>query len=325
MTAVAPYGSWESPIDAAAIARSWIAPAEVQADGDTLWWLEQRPAESGRQVACRWEPGGKITTVTPDGFSARSTVHEYGGGAYLARGGTAWFSGFADQRLYRQAPGGAPVPVSPAPATPGGLRYADPCLTPDGAWLICVRERHAADGSGTVTNDLVAAPAGRGDQAEPRVLAGGRDFYDDFGAGASYFGIADAEALARDMHNFESGYIPRLFGGDPGALRERSPIRFTERLSCPVILLQGLDDAIVPPAQARAMAAALDASGIPYSYLGFEGEQHGFRRAENLQRAVEAELFFYGAIFGFAVADDIEPVQIHHLSSPVSRTGGRQA
>jgi dipeptidyl aminopeptidase/acylaminoacyl peptidase len=107
----------------------------------------------------------------------------------------------------------------------------------------------------------------------------------------------------------------RLFGGDSAVLRERSPIRCVERLSCPVILLQGLDDAIVPPAQAQAMTAVLDARKIPYAYLGFEGEQHGFRRAENLQRAVEAELFFYGAIFGFALADPVEPVEIHHLPS----------
>ena len=125
------------------------------------------------------------------------------------------------------------------------------------------------------------------------------------------------------MHKFESRYIARLFGGDSEVLRERSPIRFTERLSCPVILLQGLDDAIVPPAQAEAMTAVLDANEIPYSYLGFEGEQHGFRRAENLQRAVEAELFFYSAIFGFPLGDAVEPVEIHHLPSSISRVGGR--
>jgi dipeptidyl aminopeptidase/acylaminoacyl peptidase len=665
MRAVAPYGSWKSPIEAAAVARAWVVPTEVQADGDALWWLEQRPAEGGRHVACRWEPGGEITTVTPPGFSARSTVHEYGGGAYLVSGGTAWFSGFADQRLYRQAPAGPPEPVSPPPATPGGLRYADACIAPDEAWLICVRERHDGTDSAVVTNDLVAVPADGDGSAEPWVLSCGRDFYaaprlspdgqqlawlqwdhpnmpwdgtelwvadlcaagtaagggpmlkearrvaggpeesvcqpawspggsllfisdrngwwnlyrtnpgrattgqarpeplasmaaefaipqwwfglssyafladgriacsyglgaasrigllvpgsgrveplaldhpltnfawlrgfgsriacvaggpstppavvvidpasggvevlrrgcerefdpgfvsmpcpmefptgaaaqpvahalfypptnpdyagpagerppllvmahggptgqtntllrpdiqyftsrgfavvdvdyrgstgygrayrqslyghcgisdvadcvsaarhlvaegavdatrlairggsaggyitlcalvfyDDFGAGASYFGIADAEALARDMHKFESRYIARLFGGDSAVLRERSPIRCVERLSCPVILLQGLDDAIVPPAQAQAMTAVLDARKIPYAYLGFEGEQHGFRRAENMQRAVEAELFFYGAIFGFALADPVEPVEIHHLPS----------
>jgi len=150
-------------------------------------------------------------------------------------------------------------------------------------------------------------------------------FYDDFGAGASYFGIADAETLAGGMHKFESHYIARLFGGEPRVMRERSPIHFTERLSSPVILLQGLDDPIVPPAQAQAMTAILDNKQIPYAYLGFEGEQHGFRRAENLQRAAEAELFFYSAIFGFDLADPIEPVEIHHLSPAISHMDGRLA
>jgi dipeptidyl aminopeptidase/acylaminoacyl peptidase len=672
MTAVAPYGSWRSPIEAAAVARGWIGPSEIQVDGDALWWLEHRPDEGGRQVVCCREPGGAVITVTPPGFSARTTAHEYGGGACLVRGGTAWFSSFADQRLYRQAPGGAPEPVSPVPAVPGGLRYADACITPDGAWLVCVRERHEGDDSGKVVNDLVAVPADGDGSAGPWVLSSGRDFYaaprlspdgrylawlqwdhpnmpwdgtelwvaklsadgeaaggepalstarrvaggpeesvcqpawspggslhfisdrsgwwnlyrvnsqavsdqpeveplapmaaefaipqwwfglssyaflpggriacsygqgamarigvivpgtgqvepltlavpltsfgwvrgcgsqiacvaggpatpaavvlidpgsgavevlrrghelefdpglvsmpraiefstgaraqpvahalyyppanpgyagppgdrppllvmahggptgqtnttlrldiqyftsrglavvdvdyrgssgygrayrqslyghsgvddvadcvgaarhlagtgavdggrlairggsaggyitlcalvfhDDFAAGASYFGIADAEVLARDMHKFESRYVIRLFGADPGVMRDRSPIRFTGRLSCPVILLQGLDDAIVPPAQAQMMTAALDGKGIPYSYLGFEGEQHGFRRAENLQRAVEAELFFYSAILGFDLADPVEPVEIHHLSRPASHLTGR--
>ena len=672
MTTVASYGSWNSPIEAAWVAGSWIAPLEIQVDGDVLWWLEQRPAEGGRQVACRRDPDGTCTTITPPGFSSRTRVHEYGGGAYLVHQGTAWFSSFADQRLYRQASGGLPTPVTPPPATPSGLRYADACVTPDGAWLACVRECHGGDDSANVVNELVAVPAQANGPVEPWVLCSGRDFYaaprlspdgcqlawlqwdhpnmpwdgtelwvadlsvaeraaggglalrearrvaggpeesvcqpvwgpggrlhfisdrtgwwnlyrvnpgpaargeadveplaamaaeftipqwwfglssytflpdgriactygrgpvshlgllrpgsgrveplaldlpftsfgwlrgfgsqiacvargpatpsavvlidpgsgavevlrsgrelevdpgfvsmprpvefptsshpqpvahalyyppanpdhagppgerppllvmahggptgqtstvlrldiqyftsrgfavvdvdyrgssgygrayrqglygrcgvddvadcvaaarhlaaagavddrrlairggsaggyitlcalvfyDDFGAGASYFGIADAEAMARDTHKFESRYIARLFGGGPGVLRERSPIHVAERLSCPVILLQGLDDPIVPPAQPEAMTAVLDAKQIPYAYLGFEGEQHGFRRAENLQRAVEAELFFYSAVFGFDLADPVEPVEIHHLSS-VSPMSGR--
>jgi dipeptidyl aminopeptidase/acylaminoacyl peptidase len=671
MTAIAPYGSWESPIDAALVAGGGTTPLEIQVDGDVLWWLEQRPAEDGRQVACRREPGGTFTTVTPPGFNARTTVHGYGGGSYLVRQGTVWFSGFADQRLYRQAPGAAPEPLTPPPTAPGELRYADACITPDGSWLACVRERH---GGGTVSNELVAVPAGGDGSAEPVVLVGGRDFYaaprlgpngrqlawlqwdhpnmpwdgtelwvadlsvgdraawggpvlrearrvaggpeesvcqpawdpagdlhfisdrtgwwnmyqvsgevarggqaeaeplapmaaefaipqwwfglsgyaflpdgriacaygrgpvshlgllapgagrveplaldapftsfawlralgsqiacvaggpsaapavvladpasgrveivrrgrelefeptfislprpvefgtgpdrrqsahalyyppanphyagpagerppllvmahggptgqtsslfrpdiqfftsrglavadvdyrgssgygrtyrqrlygrcgvddvadcvnaarhlaaagavdgsrlairggsaggyltlcalvfyDDFAAGASYFGIADVEALAAGMHKFESRYVARLFGGGPEVFRERSPIHFSGRLSCPVILLQGLEDAIVPPTQAQAMAAVLDAKQIPYCYLAFEGEQHGFRRAETLRRALEAELFFYSAIFGFYLEDRVEPTEIHHLSS-VSSVSGRSA
>jgi len=184
----------------------------------------------------------------------------------------------------------------------------------------CVSAARYLAATGTVDGGRLAI---RGGSAGGYITLCALVFYDDFAAGASYFGIADAEVLARDMHKFESRYIIRLFGADPGVMRERSPIRFTGQLSCPVILLQGLDDAIVPPAQARMMTAALDGNGIPYSYLGFEGEQHGFRRAENLQRAVEAELFFYSAILGFDLADPVEPVEIHHLSRPVNDLTGR--
>jgi dipeptidyl aminopeptidase/acylaminoacyl peptidase len=141
-------------------------------------------------------------------------------------------------------------------------------------------------------------------------------FRDDFAAGASYFGVADAEALARDTHKFESRYLDRLIGPWPDAAelyRQRSPIHHTSRLSCPVILLQGLEDEVVPPAQAEAMAAALDARRIPYAYVAFPGEQHGFRRAEHIRRAVEAELYFYSRVFGFDLADPVDSVPIAHL------------
>jgi dipeptidyl aminopeptidase/acylaminoacyl peptidase len=141
-------------------------------------------------------------------------------------------------------------------------------------------------------------------------------FTDEFAAGASYYGVADAAALARDTHKFESRYLDRLIGPWPeteALYRERSPIHFTDRLSCPVILLQGLEDEVVPPAQAELMAAALDAKGIPYAYLPFEGEQHGFRQAAHIRRALEAELYFYGRVFGFTLADPVEPVPIAHL------------
>jgi dipeptidyl aminopeptidase/acylaminoacyl peptidase len=141
-------------------------------------------------------------------------------------------------------------------------------------------------------------------------------FRDDFAAGASYYGVADAEALARDTHKFEARYLDRLIGPWPEAAelyRQRSPIHFTDRLSCPVILLQGLEDEVVPPAQAEAMAAALDAKDIPHAYLAFPGEQHGFRRADHIRRAIEAELYFYGRVLGFDLPDPVEPVPIAHL------------
>jgi dipeptidyl aminopeptidase/acylaminoacyl peptidase len=646
MLQVAPYGSWRSPISAELVAAGGVALEEVKVAGDAVRWLEGRPLEGGRRVVCGVAPGGggEPEDLTPEGFNVRTRVHEYGGGSWAVHGDILFFANFDDQRLYRQDPGSPPRPITPEPPTLAAHRYADAAITPDGRVLVCVRERHEADG---VINELVTLPA---DGSEPpAVLAGGRDFYasprlspdgrrlawlewdhpnmpwdgtelkvaelsagvpvgeprreaggpdesifqpewspggtlhfvsdrtgwwnlyriqdgqvealapmqeefghpqwvfglaryaflpggriacihglgplqrlgvldpdghladldlpftafyppqlravgdrlacvagsptrdaavvlidpaggqvevlrqsgdqeldpgylsvprqiefpteggqtayalyyppanrdftgpdgerppllvtshggptaevvslladgyqfftsrgiavvdvdyggstgygrayrqrlagrwgivdvddcvaaarfladggevdprrlairggsaggyttlcaltfrDLFAAGASYYGVADAEALARDTHKFESRYLDRLIGPWPQAAelyRQRSPIHHTERLSCPVILLQGLEDEVVPPAQAERMAAALDAKGIPHAYLAFPGEQHGFRRSENIKRAVEAELYFYSRVFGFELADPVEPVPIAHL------------
>jgi len=141
-------------------------------------------------------------------------------------------------------------------------------------------------------------------------------FRDVFHAGASYFGVSDLEALTRETHKFESRYLDRLVGPYPerrDLYQARSPINFTDRLSCPVILFQGLEDKVVPPNQAELMVQALRAKGLPVAYIAFEGEQHGFRRAENIKRALEAELYFYSRIFNFELADAIEPVPIENL------------
>jgi len=141
-------------------------------------------------------------------------------------------------------------------------------------------------------------------------------FHDVFKAGASHYGIGDLMALAGDTHKFESRYVDRLVGPLPeaeGLWRDRSPINHTDRLNCPVIFFQGLDDKVVPPNQAEAMVAALRTKGIPVAYVPFEGEGHGFGKAENIKRALEGELYFYGKVFGFTPADEIEPVEIENL------------
>jgi dipeptidyl aminopeptidase/acylaminoacyl peptidase len=641
----APYGSWSSPISAELVAAGGVSLDEVRVAGGAVHWIEGRPLEGGRQVVCRAVRGQPAQDLVPEGFNARTRVHEYGGGAYAVTDGALCFSNFADQRLYRLDPGaGRPRPITPEPPAPAAHRYADASPTPDGRRLVCVRERH---GHGRVDNELVAVPADGG--GPPVVLAAGRDFYasprvspdgrrlawlewdhpnmpwdgtelkvatlagdglagdpvtvaggpeesvfqpawnpdgvlhlvsdrtgwwnlyrvgpsglealapaeqefghpqwvfglstyaflpggriacihgrgpmqrlgilepdgalhdlelpftsfyppqlravgdrlaciaggptqaaavvvidpatggvhvlrssedreldpgyltvpepiefpteggrtahalyyppanrdakgpegerpplvvashggptagvtstlhvgyqfftsrgiavvdvdyggstgygrayrgrldgqwgivdvddcvaaaryladrgdvdparlairggsaggyttlcaltfrDAFTAGASYYGVADLARLARDTHKFESRYLDRLIGPWPQAealYRERSPIHFTDRLSCPVILLQGLEDEVVPPAQAEMMAAALDAKAIPYAYLPFPGEQHGFRQAAHIRRALEAELYFYGRVFGFDLADQVDPVPIAHL------------
>ena len=130
-------------------------------------------------------------------------------------------------------------------------------------------------------------------------------------------GIGDVflEALARDTHKFEARYLDGLVGpypDDRATYVERSPIHHTDRLSCPIIIFQGLEDAVVPPSQAEMMVEALRAKGLPFAYLAFEGEQHGFRQAATIKRVVEAELSFYAQIFGFELSDSVDPVPIEN-------------
>jgi dipeptidyl aminopeptidase/acylaminoacyl peptidase len=645
---VLPYGSWPSPITAASLVEQAVSLGQIEVDGERVYWLEGRPSEGGRQVVVTWAPGEEPHDVFGSEWSARTTVHEYGGGAYAAAGGTVFFSHFPDQRLYRVDPGQDPRPLTPEPPEPMAFRHADTQVSPDGRELVCVRERHV---DGVVVNDIVLVDAvnggeptelvsgadffsaprfsadgrrlawlcwchphmpwdgtelwdgefaedglagpehiaggpeesisqprwspdgvlhwvsdrtgwwnlyandedgdGGGDAARPlapldaeftgpdwvfgqstygflsdgrlfvtwwqRALANigaldpasgvlqrwdvpytavgavrpygdgavavvasatdepavvvfdgdgavtdtlrrsrpatpgsgyisaaqpiefstedgqtahalwyepvnqdaegpdkelpplvvmshggptssaspalnlstqfwtsrgfavvdvdyggstgyGREyrqrlngrwgivdvddcvnaarhlaseglvdgnrlairggsaggyttlcaltFRQDFSAGASYFGVADAEALAIETHKFESRYLDGLIGPYPEAkdlYRERSPIHYADRLSAPLILFQGLEDRIVPPDQAEVMVEAMRLRGLPFAYVAFEGEQHGFRRAENIIRSIEAELWFYGRVLGFEPADSIEPVPAENL------------
>ena len=141
-------------------------------------------------------------------------------------------------------------------------------------------------------------------------------FRDTFKAGASYYGVSDPEGLVLDTHKFESRYLDSLIGPYPeraDIYRRRSAIHHAGQLNCPVIFFQGLEDEVVPPDQAERMVSALDANGIPVAYIVFEGEQHGFRQAENIQSALEAELYFYGRVFGFTPDDDLLPIRIDNL------------
>jgi dipeptidyl aminopeptidase/acylaminoacyl peptidase len=142
-------------------------------------------------------------------------------------------------------------------------------------------------------------------------------FHDDFAAGTSRYGISDLEPFATgDTHKFESRYEHTLIGPWPeqsDLYRARSPIHAVDLLSTPMLLLQGAEDVVVPPSQAEIMVEALAAKGLPYAYLVFDGEQHGFRKAETIQRAVEAELSFYGQVLGFEPAGDVPVLAIENL------------
>ncbi|HKR59886.1 MAG TPA: S9 family peptidase [Pyrinomonadaceae bacterium] len=141
-------------------------------------------------------------------------------------------------------------------------------------------------------------------------------FRDTFRAGASHYGVSDAEALATETHKFESRYLDKLFGPYPerrDVYHDRSPINFIERLSCPVIFFQGLEDRVVPPNQAEMMVEALEKKGVPVAYVSFAGEQHGFRQAQNIKRSLDGELYFYSRVFGFELAERVEPIEISNL------------
>jgi dipeptidyl aminopeptidase/acylaminoacyl peptidase len=139
-----------------------------------------------------------------------------------------------------------------------------------------------------------------------------------FRAGASLYGVADLELMAQQTHKFESRYLEHLIGPYPASrdlYYERSPIHFADDISAPMILLQGLDDKVVPPNQAEMMIPVLASNGVPYAYVAFEGEGHGFRKGENVKRAYEAELYFYSRVFGFELADELEPITIENLAT----------
>jgi len=144
-----------------------------------------------------------------------------------------------------------------------------------------------------------------------------------FKAGASYYGISDLETMAGETHKFESRYLDKLIGAYPArrdVYRARSPIHFIDRLACPLIFFQGLEDEVVPPNQAQMMADALRARGVPVALLTFEGEQHGFRKAETIVRCLEAELYFYSAVFGLVPTDRLSPVTIENLDQWKARS-----
>ena len=137
--------------------------------------------------------------------------------------------------------------------------------------------------------------------------------HDTFSAGGSFFGVADLAALAQDTHKFESRYCDLLIGRYPEDIeiyQERSPINSIDKIKKPLLILQGLEDLVVPPSQSEAVFEALKKNGIPVTYIAFEGEQHGFRRAATIERALSAELSFYGRVFGYEPADRIKAIEI---------------
>jgi len=166
-----PHGAWPSPITAEMVVAASVSLGEVLLDGPDVCWSELRPADGGRVQVVRRTPDGTAHDLLPEGWSARTRVHEYGGGAWLVDDGWLYFASWADQRLHRlPVTGGEPEPITPEPPTPMAWRYAD--IRRHGEHLICVRERH--DTGGEPANEIVAIPVDGSD--DPQVLVTGPDF-----------------------------------------------------------------------------------------------------------------------------------------------------
>ncbi|KQW37825.1 S9 family peptidase [Rhizobacter sp. Root404] len=245
----------------------------------------------------------------PDGERPPLIVITHGGPTGTTDAGFKWSIQFWTSR------GFAVVDVNYGGSSGYGRAYR---ARLDGQWgVIDVDDAiHAARfliARGDVDADRIAI---RGGSAGGYTTLSALTFRHFFKAGASHYGIGDLETLATATHKFESRYLDRLIGPYPAQralYRARSPVHHTTQLSSPMILFQGAEDKAVPPSQAQAMYDAVAAKGLPVAYLLFEGEQHGFRRASTIRRVLEAELFFYGRVFGFAPADAIEPVEIRNL------------
>ena len=177
----------------------------------------------------------------------------------------------------------------------------------------CVNAARYLIGRGDVDKERVAITGG---SAGGYTTLAAITFRDLFRAGTSHFGVSDLESLLEGIHKFDTNSLRGLVGPYPLFRKryvERSPINFVEQIDCPVLLFQGLEDTIIPPDQSEMMFNELRARGIPTAFVTFEGEGHGFVQSENIKRAMEVELYFYSRVFGFQLADPIEPVKIENM------------
>jgi dipeptidyl aminopeptidase/acylaminoacyl peptidase len=267
------------------------------------------PTEGGKKAHAFYYPPTNRDFTAPEGELPPLLVLSHGGPT------SATSNAFSLSIQYWTSRGIGVLDVNYGGSTGYGREYRQRL---NGEWGIvdvddCVNGARYLVERGEVDGERLAI---RGGSAGGYTTLNALTFRDTFKAGASYYGICDLEAMARDTHKFESRYLDTMVGPFPeraDLYRERSAIYHTDRLSCPIILLQGLEDKVVPPNQSEMMRDALRAKGLPVAYLAFEGEQHGFRRAETIKRATEAELYFYSRIFGFPLADKIEPVEIENL------------
>ena len=268
------------------------------------------PTEHNRTAYGLFYPPTNADYVAPQGERPPLVVKSHGGPTSAAQ--TA-----LDLRIqYWTSRGFAVLDVNYGGSSGYGRAYRQRL---NGHWGIvdvddCVNGAHSLVARGEVDAERLTITGG---SAGGYTTLCALTFRNTFRAGASHYGISDLEALARDTHKFESRYPDNLVGPYPerqDVYQARSPVHFTHQLSCPLIVFQGAEDTIVPPNQAELMVAALRAKGLPVAYVLFAGEQHGFRKAENIKRALDGELYFYSRIFGFSLAEAVKPLTIENLS-----------
>jgi len=267
------------------------------------------PTEGGLTAHALFYPPANRDFEAPEGELPPLVVHSHGGPTGAAQ------SAMSLSTQYLTSRGFAVVDVNYGGSTGYGREYRKRL---EGQWGVvdvddcCNAARFLVETGRVDGGRLAIAGGSAGGYTTLCALV----FREVFHAGASRYGVSDVETLATQTHKFESRYLDRLIGPYPQARHlyvERSPIHFVERLSCPVIFFQGLEDRVVPPDQAEKMFEALRERGVPVAYVAFEGEQHGFRRAENIKRALDGEFYFYSRIFAFEPAEKLEPVEICNL------------
>jgi dipeptidyl aminopeptidase/acylaminoacyl peptidase len=271
--------------------------------------LVEFPTTGGRTAYGHFYPPANRSFRGPDGALPPLIVTSHGGPTASAYTGLTVVAQLFSSR------GFAALDVDYGGSTGYGKEYRKRL---EGQWGVvdlddCVNGARWVAEQGLADGERLAI---RGGSASGYTTLCAMTFSDAFRAGTSYFGIGDLETFRSETHKFESRYDQTLIGPWPEARQlyhDRSPINFVDRISCPVLILQGAEDKVVPPAQAEEIVDALWEKRLPHAYLLFPGEDHGFRAAENIIRSFEAELSFYGQIFGFTPADDIEPIEVAFL------------
>ncbi|HEX2175519.1 MAG TPA: S9 family peptidase [Nocardioidaceae bacterium] len=283
---------------------------------DEAWWSVPEhvsfPTSGGRTAHALFYAPRSPECVAPDGERPPLLVFIHGGPTGAAR---------PMLRLdvqYWTSRGFAVVDVNYGGSTGYGRAYREQLK---GRWGVvdvddCVAAARWLAEHGRVDGDRLCI---RGGSAGGFTTLAALAFHDIFSAGANHFGVADLEALTQETHKFESRYLDGLVGPYPqrrDLYVERSPIHHIDSFDTPLAVFQGLEDAVVPPAQSEMIVDALRAKGVPVAYLPFEGEQHGFRQAGNVRRALDAELSFYAQVFGFALPaeEGIAPLAVENLT-----------